>query len=145
MIFSLLVINLWAANVVISSEETPDIQYEKYLEEHPYSQSFIQYYVSQKKQNYELLNGLKLGQFYLLNGNIKKAVKYFKQVVELQHQANWNLKEREGIHYALMRLSQMEKNKDRKLSWLKQAVVFEYDKKPDSKLFLPLLLKVIKS
>ena len=142
MIFLLMVMNLWAREVVIQSEQTSDIRYQRHLLENPQSQSFIQYHVSQKSDwTYELLNELKLGQFHFLNGDLKKAQKHFKKMAELQHQVNWGPKERGGIHYALMRLSQLEKDENQRQAWLKQAVAFEYNKNPDSKLFPPPLIE----
>ncbi len=142
MIFLLVIMNLWAREVVIQSEQTSDIRYRKHLLENPQSQSFIQYHTSQKTDlTYELLNELKLGQFHFLNGNLEKALEHFKKMAELQHQANWDSRERDGIHYALMRLSQLEKDKAQKQSWLKQAVAFEYGKEPDPKLFPPPLIE----
>ncbi len=142
MIFLLMIMNLWAREVVIQSGQTSDIRYQRHLLESPRSQSFIQYYISQKSDwTYRLLNELKLGQFHFLNGDLEKARKHFKKMADFQHQANWNSKERDGIHYALMRLSQLEGDEKQRQFWLRQAVALEYNKTPDPGLFPPPLIE----
>ena len=145
MIFLLLIMNLWAGEVVIQSEEASNTRYQKHLQENPRSQSFIQYYISQKTdQTYGLLNELKLGQYHFLNGNLEKAGEHFEKMAELQHQANWGAKERDGIHYALMRLFQLEKDESQRQAWLKQAVTLEYGKNLNPKIFPPPLIEAYK-
>ena len=136
--FLLVIMNLWAGEVVIQSEQTPDLRYQRYLLENSKSQSFIQYYISKKSDwSYKLLSELKLGQFHFLGGNLEESRKHFLKMVELQHKADWGLKERGSIHYALMRLSQLEKDEKKRQSWLRQAIAFDYDKRPDPRLFPP--------
>ena len=138
MILLLMVANLWAGEVVIQAEQTPEIVYERYLSENPKSQSFIQYFLSRKPDlSHRLFSDLKSAQFYFLSGDMEQSQKHFRKMAELQHRANWTAKERKSIHYALMRLFQMERDKNKKSDWLRQAIAFDYEKRPDPKLFPP--------
>ena len=138
MILFLMITSLWAGEVAIQAEQTSEIVYGKYLSENPKTQSFIQYFLSQKQElTYELFRELKSGQFHFLSGDMDQSQKHFQKMAELQHRANWTAKERESIHYALMRLFQMEKDKSKRDNWLRQAITLDYEKKPDPKLFPP--------
>jgi predicted nuclease of restriction endonuclease-like RecB superfamily len=71
MIFLLLILNLFAQEIVIQSNNIPNLNYEKYLLEHPNQISFSDFYLSQNNSNREnLLSILKKAQYEFLNGSI---------------------------------------------------------------------------
>ena len=141
MILFLFAMGLWAQEVVIQGEQTSNINYQKHLMENPQRQSFIQHQILRKPAlTYELLSKLKSAQFEFLNGDLKKAREHFQKIASLQHLANWGSRERESIHYSLMRLAQLQRGETQRQAWLRQAVALDYYRKPNPKLFPPPLI-----
>lgn len=134
-------LNLYAQSVVIQSEDTTNFEYQKHLTEHPTQMSFVQYHSGLvNNQKDKILGELKKAQFEFLEGTLEKSQRHFRNIVQLQHKANWDEQERKAIHFAFLRLAQLAKNQIKQKSLLLQAISFDPDLKIDEDIFPPPLV-----
>ncbi|MCB0378781.1 MAG: hypothetical protein KDD33_09835, partial [Bdellovibrionales bacterium] len=119
----------------------PTIQYQQYLMENPNLKSYVQHLETQSnsKEN-SLRHHLKMAQFEFLDGSLEKAAKHFETTVDMKWEKNWNHDQRAVIHFAHLRLAQLQKRQKSQDHWLLLALQFSSKIKPDSNLFPPPLL-----
>lgn len=138
MILLLLICNLWAQEVVIQAEKTTDLEYERYLLEHPTQKSFVQGQKLRSRNPAARLNELLVAaQFEFLNGNLDKAKDNFKSISEMQHEADWEAKDQDTIHFAFLRLAQLEADPRKQKEILQQAIAFHPKAAVNNNLFPP--------
>jgi hypothetical protein len=66
----------------------------------------------------------------------------FKQITNLEHDADWEINERKVIHYAFLRSAQLEEHSNVKTEIIKQAIHFDENIDVDEKIFPPPLVKL---
>ncbi len=141
MIWMLFFMNLWATEVAVQGENTPDIYYEKQLIAHPQRTDFISFEVEQqRKKHADILEELKRAQFHFLKGSLDQAIQHFQRIHDQQHDEDWDLEVRKVIHYSQIRLAQLSQN-ERQKQWIKSALQFAPDLKLDQSLFPPPLVE----
>lgn len=138
MVFLIFFFNLWAQEVVIQSEKTSNLEYEKYMLENPNKKSFVQDKKSQKDTwARKLEETLMSAQFEFLNGNLELAKANFKKITEMQHEGDWDKNDQETVHFAFLRQAQLEPTESKQRALIQQALIFNVDTIVDSKFFPP--------
>ncbi len=138
MITLILIFNLWAQPIAIQSQQSSDLEYEKYLNDHPELISYVQYFKKQHLNlSHALYQELKQAQFEFINGSLEKSHQHFQRIVDLKHQQDWNEEERATIHFAFLRLAQLTSEDLVKNQLLIDAFEFDPTLKIDKLLFPP--------
>ena len=133
---------LWAKEVVIQGEQVTDIEYHRYVEEKPQRQSYIDYWHSQEgAPRAKLLRALKQAQFHFLKGSLEKAKSFFREMADQRFKQHWDLESRKSIHYALLRLAQLELQPAQRRGHLKEALFFDSHIQVNPSLFPPPIVR----
>ena len=110
-----LLIPLLNAAVLVQPNDMQDIEFQRYLIEHPGTHSISEHLAyPPNSRAQEITTEMKLAQFEFLKGSIEKSKQHFRAIAKLRYQYSWRIKERKIIHYALLRLAQLEKEEVKK-------------------------------
>ncbi len=129
-----------ASSVVVQAESTNNFEYQKFLQDQSDKISFIESHHKKIAHNNQLSLILKKAQFEFLKGSLIKSKKEFKNIIELRFKNDWNNEQQKIIHYAFLRLAQLERNKQKRVKILKDALFFNNKIKPNNQLFPPSLI-----
>ena len=107
----------------------------------PYSEILMEKEKHSKKDLSNLLSLMEQAQESFLKDHLKTAGAFFKSITEFSGQKHWGKEAREVIFYAYMRLAQIKWKGENPEVFLHEALLFDPELEPDSKLFPPPLLK----
>ena len=142
MIWILVCLNLFATDVYIQPEDMSDIEYQTHLSENRGSQSFSYFFENKKHPIIDKIESkLKLAQFEFLEGSLKTSFELFQEIYEMRFLHNWKIKQREIIHYSILRTAQLTKNNDESDLYIKQAILFDSSLTINSDLFPPPMVR----
>lgn len=134
-------INLWSQVVVIPSSSTPEAELLSHLSQNPQELSFDQAYLTlQKEKRQALLTHLKKAQFAFLEGQIDQAQLEFQKLADLRWNEDWPDREREVIHFSIVRLAQLSQDRQQRLSYLQEALDLDPEIRIDEEVFPPPLV-----
>ena len=130
---------LFGTTVVVQSEKTSNVAYQKHLGSHANKISFVDYQIRESGKK-ELDQKLKKAQFEFLKGSLKNSSQLFNEIAKLRHSFHWGLAERNKIQYAILRAAQLETNTDTQKKLVQKAVIFDTEIDPDHTLYPPPLM-----
>jgi hypothetical protein len=84
-----------------------------------------------------LLAYLETAQKEYVSGSLEKAKQAFEQLTKISRDSDWAIDERKTIFYAYLRLAQLTNETNQKQQWLAEAIRFDFELRPDTKLFPP--------
>lgn len=91
-----------------------------------------------------LRDQLKAAQFHFLNGSLKQAQNIFRKITEIKWGCDWTAEERQAIHYAYMRLTQMSESEPEQIRLLTDALGFDETLQPDTQLIPPPVVELFR-
>jgi hypothetical protein len=145
MIFCLFIFNLFAADVMVQSEQSHDLEYQKYINENTDKISFVDHLFQKKSKDSRLGDLLKRAQFEFLKGSLDKARDQFQKIVDLSFEEDWNTEQREIINYSFLRLAQLQKKSHKQNETLLLSLAFDSNSSANQELFPPPLISKRKS
>ncbi len=140
MIVCLFIFNLFAADVMVQSEQSHDLEYQKYINENTDKISFVDHLFQKKSKDARLGELLKQAQFEFLKGSLDKARGQFQKIVDLSFKEDWNTEQRDIINYSFLRLAQLQKNKQKQTETLRLSLAFDSKSSANQELFPPPLI-----
>lgn len=132
-----------AAQVLVRDSTTDPLEFAAYCEAEGLK-TFAQWqkekiYTSKRVERLQPL--LSRAQAGFLSPDPLSSKATYQKIVSLSHAQDWNEEERKIIFYSFFRLAQLEKSEASSRLFLKEALVFGRDLKPEAKLFPPPLIK----
>ena len=135
----------------VKSQYMPQENFMAFVESNS-ANSYANYMLNKKREqakNFKLKEQLlKAQEFYLL-GEDKKAIKSFKDILNLAYKANWDKEERRIITYSFLRMAQLEEDFEKRKALLISGLDFlgteeNIEDYPDYSLFPPPLITELK-
>lgn len=123
---------------LVKSSKVSQVSYLAFLQAHSKYISVEEHLMKKHplKKNKDRLFKLFLeAQKSYLEKSSRDSAEKFKKILELQFLDDWNLPQRKIISYALLRLSQLEKESS--TTWIQKAISFDSELPPDPQLFPP--------
>jgi hypothetical protein len=95
-----------------------------------------------KSEQEELLGHFQQAQRLFLNDDASKSSEKYELIVSLSKKTDWSLGERQIIVNSYLRLAQLSPTEPQQKAWVREAVRFDNDIKPDKSLYPPPLRKM---
>ncbi len=130
-------------SVLIRAKHTDPMEFLAYTETEivkTYAQSQLNQ-IRKSPRPIHLDSLLKKSQMEFLSHDPSRAKKTYQLIVDHLHSFDWNKEERKIILYSLLRLAQLEKDKQKQNLFLHEALTFGFDVNIDLNIFPPPLTK----
>ncbi len=129
--------------LVIQGSKESSLEFRSYVLSSPRHQSYARFQLLQRLNTPEskiLKTRFADAQRSFHSDPPPVALEKFKSVVEMLHVGDWGPSERGVLHFALLRLAQLEPIQKKSDEWLKLAALMGWDIEPDQDLLPPPLL-----
>ncbi len=130
--------------VLLRSKETNKTEFSAYTKTEPVK-TYGQYQLDRNRKTprpVHLRSLLKQAQMEFLSYEPERSKKTFRIITGHIHSFDWNKEERQIIFYSLLRLAQMEKDRQKQKLLIQEALAFKMDLSLDMQVFPPPVAKL---